>query len=189
VAPEVVAPPSTPVAPLSEAPLSEAPPPAYSLPGEQERSRYPDYVIGGVVSLIAGAGLGVGTGVAAATGNPKTALGLGALATTSVGVGVPLILLGAADEDPEDEHLVGAGIVVATPGVIAMGLGGTIWAYREAGDGDHTLTTPLVLLAGGAAALVAGVVTYSFGASHREPSGPTATLGVGPGSVCLSGTL
>jgi hypothetical protein len=190
--PEQASEPTGPATTAAIQPVAATPepsPPRYTPPlsSEEAQSRYPDYVVGGVISLIAGVGLGVGCGVAAATGNPKTALGLGALATTGLGVGVPLVMLGAADEEPEDEHLVGAGIVIATPGVIAMGLGGTVWGYREAGDGDHTVTMPVVLLAGGAVALVAGVVTYVFGASHRDEPAVTASLGVGPGSLRLDG--
>lgn len=164
--------PTEPLAPIQPAVRSlrtEAPPPAYVSPDSDEaHARYPDYVIAGVVSLIAGVGLGVGSGVAAATQHPKTALGLGMLATTSVAIGLPLVLLGTADDHADDEHLMAAGIVVATPGAIAVGSAATLWAFRAAGQEDHSPVAPAVLMAAGGAALVAGIVTWAFGAPHRE---------------------
>ncbi|RLB45515.1 MAG: hypothetical protein DRI90_28365 [Deltaproteobacteria bacterium] len=154
---------------------------------ENEGSKYPDYVVGGMVSLVAGAAfLGAGV-VAAAAAKPKTALGLTGLGTIGLAVGLPLVLVGGADRQPVDSALVGTGTAVATPGIIGVGIGATILAQRVADDDEPEVILPLVLMGVGGAVTVTGIIVWASGAGPAERA--SARLTVGPTSATLQGTF
>jgi len=163
--------------------------------------RYPDYVTAGSVLLPVGAGIGLaGLAVGAAADDGKAALGLGALGTTSMAVGLPLLLLGLTPDAPADSANAYAGIALATPGVISFGLGGSIMMFREFGpnvdasgapQGTPDRVLPIVLMAGGAAATVGGIILWASGAEADDGSdAETAVeLSVSPGYTSVRGTF
>jgi hypothetical protein len=210
-APAQPAPPAAAPVPSSPAPSSPAaaaaapsvasgstPPPAPPLDsaaasddGSDGQARYPGYVTGGVITLLAGAGLAVGGVVAAAGENEQTSIGLLALATTAAGVGVPLVMLGATDERPVDFPRAMAGVVVATPGAIGLGLGGTSLAAQLASDDrkDENLILPIGGMIAGGAALVVGIVVWATGAGHADDAdgGVQASFELTPTGAQLRG--
>jgi hypothetical protein len=163
---------------------------------EEEREprdmRYPGYFAAGLITLGAGVGLAVGSVVSAFEGDDRAAIGLGALATIAWGTGIALTLLGATPDPAGDSATAYAGIALATTGVLSLGLGGTLWAAREGEkQEDPDNLAPLVLVAGGGAALVAGVITWAVGASRDDDDdragGLEAELVVGPARLGLQG--
>jgi hypothetical protein len=173
--------------PAPVASWAEPSPVAVSPADGDGEAKYPDYVVGGIVSLAAGAAFVGGGLVAAATEHPKTALGLAALGTTGLAVGVPLVLLGGADRQPADSAMVGTGTAVATPGVIGLGMGITILSERLAADDEPEMVLPLVLMGVGAAVAVTGIIIWAGGAGPAEQS--SARLSLGPTSATLQGTF
>lgn len=172
----------------------EQPPPAATASpapaADDGEAKVPDYVLGGIVSLIAGAAFVGGGMVAAVAEHPKTALGLTALGTIGLGVGVPLALVGGADRYPEDSTLVGTGTALATPGTIGLGLGATILAQRVAADDEPELALPLTMIGVGAAVAVTGIVLWGSGAGRgEEAERGSAQLLVGPTSATVAGTF
>ena len=163
--------------------------------GEAADMRYPGYFVAGLVTLGAGVGFAVGSVVAAFDGAEKDALGLGALATVAWGTGVPLTLLGATPDHPGDSATAYAGIALGTAGVLGFGLGGTLWATREAEQQeDPDYIAPIALMGAGGAALVAGVITWAIGApsddeqrDDRKPREVEAQLVVGPTRLGVQG--
>lgn len=205
--------------PASAGPASSGPPLApgpTAGPDEDEdeaqdeaQMKWPDYFAAGLVTMGAGIGLGVGGAVVTAEGQIKDALALGVFTTLAFGTGVPLALLGGMDAEPEDSTLAYAGTFAATAGAITAGLGGVIWMRREAthqrykdlppdpedpSRGDPAdLTTPLLLVGVGAAAVVGGLITWSIGAGHRDDEGDESSeearvwVTPGLGSVAIEG--
>ncbi len=152
--------------------------------------KYPGYVVAGAISLAAAGGLAVGGAIATGTSSPQTATGLLALGTVAAGIGVPLVLLGASDETPVSSFRMATGVAVATPGVLSLGVGGTIWAKQVAADEERELALPLTLIIGGAIATVGGVVLYATGAGHDDGADEVALdveLVLGPTSATLFG--
>lgn len=147
--------------------------------------KYPEYVVGGAISLAAAGGFAVGGTIATFDDSPRSAVGLLGLGTVAAGVGVPLVLLGAADEQPQSSFAMATGVALATPGVISMGVGGTMWAAQVASDQDRQIGLPLALLIGGAAATITGVIVYATGAGHATTA--RAEVAVGPGGVSVMG--
>lgn len=169
-------------------------------PDARDDARYPDYVVAGSVLLPLGAGLGLaGLAVGAATDDGKAALGLGTLGTTSMAIGLPLLMLGLTPETPSDSATAYAGIALATPGVIAFGLGGSIMMFREFGDdvdpntgepvGPPDRVLPIVLMAGGAASAIGGVILWASGADAEEGEAQAIELSVSPGCATVRGTF
>ena len=83
------------------------------------------------------------------------------------------------------------GVALATPGIISLGLGGTMWATQDASGDDVQLGLPLTLMIGGAGALVGGIIVYATGAGHDDSAdgGVQAELEIGPGGFSLTGTF
>ncbi len=153
-------------------------------------AKYPSYVVGGIISLVAGAAFVGGGMVAAVAEHPKTALGLTALGTVGLGVGVPLAMIGGADRHPEDSGLVGTGTALATPGVIGLGLGATILAERVAADEEPELALPLTVVGVGAAVAVTGLILWGSGADREEAADRgSARLMLGPTSASVVGAF
>lgn len=169
--------------------------------GDPSDPRYPDYVAAGSVLLPVGAGIGVaGLIVGATADDGKAALGLGALGTTTMAIGLPLLMLGLTPDAPTNSANAYAGVALATPGVIAFGLGGSIMMFREFGPNVDASTgvpnespdrvLPIVLMAGGAAATVGGIVLWSAGADTDDDEERTAVeLSVSPGYTSVRGTF
>ncbi len=169
--------------------------------GDPGDPRYPDYVTAGSVLLPVGAGIGVaGVIVGATADDGKAALGLGALGTTTMAIGLPLLMLGLTPDAPSSSATAYAGIALATPGIMAFGLGGSLMMFREFGpnvdastgvpneDPDRVL--PIVLMAGGAAATVGGILLWSSGADTEDDDERTAVeLSVSPGYTSVRGTF
>lgn len=182
----------------AEAQEAVSPEPEQGDPGDP---RYPDYVTAGSVLLPVGAGIGVaGVIVGATADDGKAALGLGALGTTTMAIGLPLLMLGLTPDAPSNSATAYAGIALATPGIMAFGLGGSIMMFREFGpnvdastgvpneDPDRVL--PIVLMAGGAAATVGGILLWSSGADTEDDDERTAVeLSVSPGYTSVRGTF
>lgn len=156
-------------------------------------AKYPGYVVAGAISLAAAGGLAVGGAVATFDDSPQTAIGLLGLGTVAAGVGVPLVLLGAADERPVSTFRMATGVAIATPGVISLGLGGTMWAAQAASQDDLELALPLTLMIGGAAATVTGIIVYATGAGHDDSADAATAVNaevvLGPTGVSLMGTF
>jgi hypothetical protein len=163
---------------------------AFADEDEPGGAKCPEYVVGGAISLAAAGGFAVGGAIATFDDSPQTAIGLLGLGTVAAGVGVPLVLLGAADEQPVSTFRMATGVAIATPGVISLGLGGTMWAAQAASGDDLKLGLPLTLLIGGAAATVTGVVVYATGAGHDDSADEvTAEVALGPTGASLIGTF
>lgn len=153
-------------------------------------AKYPEYVVGGAISLAAAAGLAVGGAFAVGTDSPQTATGLLGLGTVAAGVGVPLLLLGASDEQPVSTFRMATGVAIATPGVICVGLAGTMWGTQEASGEELRLGLPLAMMIGGAVATVGGIILYATGAGHDDSAdrpAVEATFSVGPAGATLVG--
>jgi hypothetical protein len=163
--------------------------------GEEEDEpggpKYPEYVVAGAISLAAAGGLAVGGAVATFDESPRTATGLLGLGTVAAGVGLPFVLLGAADETPESSFRMSTGVAIATPGMLSLGIGGTIWAAQAAGPDDVKPALPLSLVIGGAVATVMGIVVWATGAGHDDSAdrGVAARVELGPGGASLRGTF
>jgi hypothetical protein len=163
---------------------------AFAEDDEPGGAKYPEYVVGGAISLVAAGGLAVGGAVATFDDSPQSAIGLLGLGTVAAGVGVPLVLLGAADEQPVSTQSMATGVAIATPGVISLGIGGTMWAAQAASQDDLQLGLPLTLLIGGAAATVTGVVVYATGAGHDDSADAVrAEVKLGPTGASFIGTF
>ncbi len=173
-----------------------------SLPAAAEEdggARYPEYVVAGAISLAAAGGLAAGGVVSTFDDSPQTAIGLLGLGTVAAGVGVPLVMLGAAAEQPVSTFRMATGVALATPGVLSLGFGGAMWASHEASDSDQSLALPLAMVIGGAVATVAGVIVYATGAGPADPSADRteatteatiqAKVVFGPTQVALTGTF
>lgn len=176
--------------------------------------RDPAYFISGVITLSVAGAFAVGGVIALATDDteppplppvqsivpedqvpppinqPQTAIGLVGFAAGCATLGVPLLLLGAASEQPESPEAVAAGTALATAGVAIAGTGaafgmaqasyvdepqfapqggGFIFLGLDTDAGPIAL--PLTLGIAGAAMTVVGVVVWAGGAGEADDGG------------------
>jgi hypothetical protein len=75
-------------------------------------------------------------------------------------------------------------VALATPGVLGLGLGATVMAFRDAKQDDPEPLAPILIMSAGAAATVAGIIVWAVGAGHDEGE---VALSVQPTGANLNG--